>query len=150
MSDETLRKPLRSEARFGRQDKMGFVYRSFLRNSGSRQDQFDGRPVIKPSAASPELMRQTWRAVVFENAEEMHHAVNDESLDIDASCIMVLKNCGPKGYPSMAEVGNMPLSIKLLRQTLSFPTTRKGNTAMFPPPSLARPYAPLSPTGALI
>src|SRR5262249_41873446 len=55
--------------------------------------------VIKPSAASPELLRHTGRAVVFENVEEMHHAVNDENLEIDASCIMVLKNCGPKGYP---------------------------------------------------
>ena len=72
--------------------------------------------VIKPSAASPELMRHTGRAVVFESVEEMHHAVDDETLDIDASCIMVLKNCGPKGYPGMAEVGNMPLPQKLLRQ----------------------------------
>jgi hypothetical protein len=146
MSDETLRKPLRSEARLGRQDKMGLVYRSFLRNSGSPQDQFDGRPVIKPSAASPELIRQTGRAVVFENVEEMHHAVDDESLDIDASCIMVLKNCGPKGYPGMAEAGNMPQPAKLLRQALSFLTARKGNTAMIPPSSLARSYASLTPT----
>jgi len=72
--------------------------------------------VIKPSAASPELMNHTGRAVVFENVEDMHHAVNDDDLDIDASCIMVLKNCGPKGYPGMAEVGNMPLPAKLLRQ----------------------------------
>jgi L-arabonate dehydrase len=72
--------------------------------------------VIKPSAASPELMKHTGRAVVFENNEEMRRAVNDDSLDIDATCIMVLKNCGPKGYPGMAEVGNMPLPAKLLRQ----------------------------------
>lgn len=72
--------------------------------------------VIKPSAASPELMNHTGRAVVFESVEEMHDAVDDDSLDIDASCIMVLKNCGPKGYPGMAEVGNMPLPAKLLRQ----------------------------------
>ncbi len=72
--------------------------------------------VIKPSAASPELMKHTGRAVVFENVEDMHHAVNDDDLDIDASCIMVLKNCGPKGYPGMAEVGNMPLPAKLLRE----------------------------------
>lgn len=72
--------------------------------------------VIKPSAASPELMKHTGRAVVFESVEEMHRAVNDESLDIDASSVMVLKNCGPKGYPGMAEVGNMPLPAKLLRQ----------------------------------
>jgi L-arabonate dehydrase len=72
--------------------------------------------VIKPSAASPELLTHTGRAVVFESVEDMHHAVNDEDLDIDASCIMVLKHCGPKGYPGMAEVGNMPLPVKLLRQ----------------------------------
>ena len=54
--------------------------------------------------------------MVFESVEEMHHAVNDEALDIDASCIMVLKHCGPKGYPGMAEVGNMPLPAKLLRE----------------------------------
>jgi L-arabonate dehydrase len=46
----------------------------------------------------------------------MHHAVDDETLDIDASCVMVLKNCGPRGYPGMAEVGNMPLPQKLLRE----------------------------------
>ncbi|BAM91701.1 dihydroxy-acid dehydratase [Bradyrhizobium oligotrophicum S58] len=72
--------------------------------------------VIKPSAASPELMKHTGRAVVFESVEEMHDAVDDDNLDIDASCIMVLKNCGPKGYPGMAEVGNMPLPAKVLRQ----------------------------------
>ena len=72
--------------------------------------------VIKPSAASPELMNHTGRAVVFESVEEMHDAVDDDTLDIDASCIMVLKNCGPKGYPGMAEVGNMPLPAKLLRE----------------------------------
>ncbi|GAB0113600.1 IlvD/Edd family dehydratase [Acidisoma sp. C75] len=72
--------------------------------------------VIKPSAASPELLKHTGRAVVFETVEEMHHAVEDEALDIDASCIMVLKNCGPKGYPGMAEVGNMPIPTKLLQQ----------------------------------
>jgi dihydroxy-acid dehydratase len=72
--------------------------------------------VIKPSAASPNLLKHTGRAVVFESVEEMHHAVEDESLDIDASCIMVLKHCGPKGYPGMAEVGNMPIPAKLLRQ----------------------------------
>ena len=72
--------------------------------------------VIKPSAASPELMRHTGRAVVFESVEELHHAVDDDGLDIDEGCVMVLKNCGPKGYPGMAEVGNMPLPQKLLRR----------------------------------
>jgi dihydroxy-acid dehydratase len=72
--------------------------------------------VIKPSAASMERLRHTGRVVVFENPEEMHAALDDEQLDIDESCIMVLKNCGPKGYPGMAEVGNLPLPRKLLRQ----------------------------------
>jgi dihydroxy-acid dehydratase len=53
---------------------------------------------------------------VFESPEEMHAAVEDEALDIDETCIMVLKNCGPKGYPGMAEVGNLPLPRKLLRK----------------------------------
>ena len=61
-------------------------------------------------------MQHTGRAVVFEDIEDLHHRINDEALDIDASCIMVLKNCGPKGYPGMAEVGNMPLPPKLLKQ----------------------------------
>ena len=72
--------------------------------------------VIKPSAASPELMRHTGRAVVFENIEALHAMKDDDNLDIDADCIMVLKNCGPKGYPGMAEVGNMPIPHKLLTQ----------------------------------
>ncbi|MBV9561224.1 MAG: dihydroxy-acid dehydratase, partial [Bradyrhizobium sp.] len=72
--------------------------------------------VIKPSAASPELMRHTGRAVVFSNVEHMHEAVEDDALEIEPSCIMVLQNCGPKGYPGMAEVGNMPIPHKLLKQ----------------------------------
>ena len=72
--------------------------------------------VIKPSAASPELMQHTGRAVVFDSVEAMHEAVDDDALDIDAQCIMVLQNCGPKGYPGMAEVGNMPIPHKLLQQ----------------------------------
>lgn len=72
--------------------------------------------VIKPSAASPHLLVHTGRAVVFESVEAMHDGVEDDTLDIDASCIMVLKHCGPKGYPGMAEVGNMPIPAKLLRE----------------------------------
>ncbi|MBB5692356.1 IlvD/Edd family dehydratase [Muricoccus pecuniae] len=72
--------------------------------------------VIKPSAASPHLLQHTGRAVVFESIEDLHERINDEDLDIDESCVMVLKYCGPKGYPGMAEVGNMPLPPKLLRQ----------------------------------
>jgi L-arabonate dehydrase len=72
--------------------------------------------VIKPSAASPELLQHRGRAVVFENIEEFHSRINDEDLEIDESCVMVLKNCGPRGYPGMAEVGNMMLPPKLLRK----------------------------------
>ncbi len=72
--------------------------------------------VLKPSAASPELLKHRGRAVVFENLEHYKERIVDESLDIDASSVMVLKNCGPKGYPGMAEVGNMGLPPKLLRQ----------------------------------
>jgi L-arabonate dehydrase len=72
--------------------------------------------VLKPSAASPHLLKHRGRAVVFENLEHYKERIVDESLDIDADSIMVLKNCGPKGYPGMAEVGNMGLPPKLLRQ----------------------------------
>ncbi len=72
--------------------------------------------VIKPSAASEHLLRHRGRAVVFENIEDLHSRVVDDSLDIDENCVMVLKNCGPRGYPGMAEVGNMPLPPKLLRR----------------------------------
>ncbi|MCW0451122.1 dihydroxy-acid dehydratase [Xanthomonas sacchari] len=71
--------------------------------------------VIKPSAASPHLLRHRGRAVVFESIEDFKARIDDEALDIDADCIMVLKHCGPRGYPGMAEVGNMPLPPKLLR-----------------------------------
>ncbi len=71
--------------------------------------------VIKPSAATPALMTHTGRAVVFESSEDFHARIDDEALDVDADCILVLKNCGPKGYPGMAEVGNMPLPPKVLR-----------------------------------
>jgi dihydroxy-acid dehydratase len=75
--------------------------------------------VIKPSAASPHLLKHRGRAVVFENIEEFHERIGDENLDIDERCIMVLKNCGPKGYPGMAEVGNMPLPPKVLRKGIT-------------------------------
>jgi L-arabonate dehydrase len=72
--------------------------------------------VLKPSAASPQLLQHTGRAVVFESAEELRARINDDALDIDEHCVMVLKNCGPKGYPGMAEVGNLPLPRKLLKR----------------------------------
>jgi L-arabonate dehydrase len=72
--------------------------------------------VIKPSAASPQLMRHTGRAVVFDSIEHYKARLADPALEIDATSVMVLKNCGPKGYPGMAEVGNMGLPPKLLQQ----------------------------------
>lgn len=75
--------------------------------------------VIKPSAATPKLMVHTGRAVVFETIEDFHARIDDDSLDIDESCVMVLKNCGPKGYPGMAEVGNMPLPPKVLKKGIT-------------------------------
>jgi len=72
--------------------------------------------VLKPSAASPELMNHRGRAVVFENFDHYKQRIVDPDLDIDETCVMVLKNCGPKGYPGMAEVGNMGLPPKLLKR----------------------------------
>jgi dihydroxy-acid dehydratase len=72
--------------------------------------------IIKPSAATPQLLQHRGRAVVFENIEDFHRRIDDPKLDIDEQCVMVLKNCGPKGYPGMAEVGNMPLPPKLLKK----------------------------------
>ena len=72
--------------------------------------------IIKPSAATPKLLKHRGRAVVFENIEDFHKRIDDPKLEIDETCVMVLKNCGPKGYPGMAEVGNMPLPPKLLKK----------------------------------
>ena len=72
--------------------------------------------VLKPSAASPELLQHRGRAVVFETIEDYKAKINDDSLDVDETCVLVLKNCGPKGYPGMSEVGNMGLPPKVLRK----------------------------------
>ncbi|WP_375261151.1 L-arabinonate dehydratase [Palleronia sp.] len=72
--------------------------------------------VLKPSAASAHLMTHRGRAVVFEDIDDYKARINDENLDIDETCVMVLKNCGPKGYPGMSEVGNMGLPPKVLRR----------------------------------
>ncbi|SEJ42597.1 IlvD/Edd family dehydratase [Pseudomonas sp. NFR16] len=72
--------------------------------------------VLKPSAATPALMKHRGRAVVFENFDMYKARINDPDLDVDADSILVMKNCGPKGYPGMAEVGNMGLPAKLLAQ----------------------------------
>jgi dihydroxy-acid dehydratase len=75
--------------------------------------------IIKPSAASPELMKHRGRAVVFENIEDFHQRIDDPTLEVDERSVMVLKNCGPKGYPGMAEVGNMPLPPKVLKKGIT-------------------------------
>jgi dihydroxy-acid dehydratase len=72
--------------------------------------------VLKPSAATPSLLRHRGRAVVFEDIEHYKARVDDPKLDIDETCVMVLKNCGPRGYPGFSEVGNMALPAKLLKQ----------------------------------
>jgi len=72
--------------------------------------------VIKPSAATPALMQHSGRTVVFETIEHYYQRIADPDLDIDETCVMVLKNCGPRGYPGMAEVGNMGLPPKLLKK----------------------------------
>lgn len=72
--------------------------------------------VLKPSAATPALMKHRGRAVVFENFEHYKERIMDPDLEVDAASVLVLKNCGPKGYPGMAEVGNMGLPPKLLKQ----------------------------------
>ncbi len=72
--------------------------------------------VIKPSAATPALMKHKGRAVVFESIEDYHKRIDDPNLDIDETCVMVLKYVGPVGYPGMAEVGNMALPKKILEK----------------------------------
>jgi dihydroxy-acid dehydratase len=70
--------------------------------------------VIKPAAASPHLMRHRGRAVVFDSIEDFSARIDDPDLDVDADSVLVLRGCGPKGYPGMPEVANMPLPKKLL------------------------------------
>ena len=70
--------------------------------------------VIKPSAADPKLLKHSGKAVVFEDIDDYKARVDDPNLDVDESCILVLKNCGPIGYPGMPEVGNISLPKKLL------------------------------------
>lgn len=75
--------------------------------------------VLKPSAASPSLLKHRGRAVVFEDIDDYKVKIDDDQLDIDETCVMVLKNCGPKGYPGMSEVGNMGLPPKILKKGIT-------------------------------
>ncbi|MBO0787381.1 MAG: dihydroxy-acid dehydratase [Actinobacteria bacterium] len=72
--------------------------------------------IIKPAAASPRLLRHRGRAVVFDSVEDLHARIDDPGLDVDADSVLVLRGCGPKGYPGMPEVSNLPLPSKLLRE----------------------------------
>ena len=72
--------------------------------------------VLKPSAATPKLLKHKGRAVVFETSEDMHKRIDDPKLDVDANSVLVLKNCGPKGYPGFPEVGNFALPAKMLKK----------------------------------
>ncbi len=96
----TLEAPLRENAGIA-------VLRGNLAPSGA---------VIKPAAASAELLRHRGRALVFESVEDMRARIDDPALDVDAGTVLVLRGCGPKGYPGMPEVANLPLPTKLLEQ----------------------------------
>jgi dihydroxy-acid dehydratase len=72
--------------------------------------------IIKPAAASAHLLRHRGRAVVFDSVEDFHRRIDDPELDVDADSVLVLRGCGPRGYPGMPEVANMPLPTKLLHQ----------------------------------
>jgi dihydroxy-acid dehydratase len=72
--------------------------------------------VIKPAAASPHLLRHRGRAVVFDSVEDLRARIDDPGLDVDESSVLVLRGCGPKGYPGMPEVANVPLPAKLLKR----------------------------------
>ena len=71
--------------------------------------------VIKPAAASPHLLQHRGRAVVFDSIEDCTHRIDDPALDVDADSVLVLRGCGPKGYPGMPEVANLPLPVRMLR-----------------------------------
>ena len=71
--------------------------------------------VIKPAAASPHLLQHRGRAVVFDSIEDFRHRIDDPALDVDADSVLVLRGCGPKGYPGMPEVANLPLPVRILR-----------------------------------
>ena len=75
-----------------------------------------GGAVLKPSAATPALLRHRGRAVVFEDIDDLHRRIDDPSLDVTRDDVLVLKNCGPKGYPGFPEVGNFALPAKILKQ----------------------------------
>ncbi len=72
--------------------------------------------IIKPAAATPELLTHRGPAVVFDSIEDFRDRIDDPELEVTADSVLVLRGCGPRGYPGMPEVGNMPLPSKLLEQ----------------------------------
>jgi len=72
--------------------------------------------VLKPSAATPKLLKHKGRAVVFEGIDDLHARIDDPNLDVKPEDVLVLKNCGPKGYPGFPEVGNFALPAKILKR----------------------------------
>ena len=73
-----------------------------------------GGALVKPAAATPRLLKHRGKAVVFDTIEDLHARIDDPDLDVDADSVLVLRGCGPKGYPGMPEVANMPVPKKLL------------------------------------
>jgi L-arabonate dehydrase len=109
------------DAEIFNQDIVGSMEKPFKENSGIavvRGNLAPNGAVIKPSAATPALMVHRGKAVVFETIEDYHARIDDPNLDIDENSVMVLKNVGPKGYPGMAEVGNMGIPKKLLEKNV--------------------------------
>lgn len=100
-------------------DVIHSVAKPFMANSGVailRGNLCPNGAVIKPSAAEPRLLKHKGRAVVFENQDDLNQRVDDPDLEVDADSVMVLKNCGPKGFPGMPELGMLPIPAKLLKQ----------------------------------
>ena len=91
--------------------------------------------ILKPSAATPALMQHRGRAVVFDDIDDFKARIDDPGLEVDAASVLVLRNCGPKGYPGMAEVGNMALPTKLLaagvRDMVRISDARMSGTALW-------------------
>jgi len=100
-------------------DVIGTLEKPFQKEAGIavlKGNLCENGAVIKPSAASRDLMKHSGKAVVFETMEDYHNRIDDPDLDIDATSIIVLKGVGPKGYPGMPEVGNVDLPEKLILQ----------------------------------
>jgi dihydroxyacid dehydratase/phosphogluconate dehydratase len=72
--------------------------------------------LIKPAAASPHLLQHRGPALVFDSIEDFHARIDDPELPVDAGTVLVLRGCGPRGYPGMPEVSNLPLPRKLLER----------------------------------